>query len=162
MEWDDVRMLCARYLVASEQMERSGPVHAAVRSAGYVSEEEEDEEGLYQDEVVEEGEGPPGYSHPIKANGIEMGPNGYIVSGVRLHVRFCVILTSYIWQLDKKDAIGDGVGANVSRRPSKRQQDKVPEGHAPHAQGRSRRQCPCFHERPPCEQGGGRRWARSC
>ncbi len=42
--WNDVRMLCARYLVASEQMERSGPVAAAVRAAGYLSEEEEDEE----------------------------------------------------------------------------------------------------------------------
>lgn len=94
--WNDVRMLCARYLVASEQMERSGPVHAAVRSAGYVSEEdeelesdegssveeereEEEDEGLYQDAVVDadEGEGPPGYNHP---NGIEIGPNGYAVS----------------------------------------------------------------------------------
>ncbi|OBZ72340.1 Cytoskeletal signaling protein slm1, partial [Grifola frondosa] len=28
--WNDIRMLCARYLVASEQMERSGPVAAAV------------------------------------------------------------------------------------------------------------------------------------
>jgi hypothetical protein len=94
--WNDIRMLCARYLVASEQMERSGPVHAAVRSAGYVSEEEEvsdegssveeeeeeeEEEGLYQDAVVDEdGESPPGYTHPVKANGIEMGPNGYAVS----------------------------------------------------------------------------------
>ena len=89
--WNDIRMLCARYLVASEQMERSGPVLAAVRSAGYVSEEEEEmsdegssveeeeeDEGLYQDAVVdEEGEGPPGY---LKANGAEMGPNGYLVS----------------------------------------------------------------------------------
>lgn len=33
--WNDLRMLVARYLVASEQMERSGPVAAAVRSAGY-------------------------------------------------------------------------------------------------------------------------------
>lgn len=48
--WNDIRMLCARYLVASEQMERSGPVAAAVRAVGYVSEdegdsEEEEEEG---------------------------------------------------------------------------------------------------------------------
>ena len=42
--WNDIRMLCARYLVASEQMERGGPVQAAVRSAGYASEEEEEEE----------------------------------------------------------------------------------------------------------------------
>ena len=46
--WNDVRMLCARYLVASEQMERSGPVAAAVRAAGYTS--EEDGEGETEDE----------------------------------------------------------------------------------------------------------------
>ncbi|KAG8728177.1 hypothetical protein FRC12_021960 [Ceratobasidium sp. 428] len=40
--WNDVRMLVARYLVASEQLERTGPVEAAVRSAGYLSEEEDD------------------------------------------------------------------------------------------------------------------------
>ncbi|KAF8753329.1 Pleckstrin homology domain [Rhizoctonia solani] len=33
--WNDIRMLAARYLVASEQLERTGPVAAAVRSAGY-------------------------------------------------------------------------------------------------------------------------------
>ncbi|CDZ97524.1 cytoplasm protein [Phaffia rhodozyma] len=43
--WNDLRMLVARYLVASEQMERSGPVAAAVRSVGYRSEEEESEDG---------------------------------------------------------------------------------------------------------------------
>ena len=42
--WNDLRMLCARFLVASEQMERSGPVAAAVRSAGYVTESEDEEE----------------------------------------------------------------------------------------------------------------------
>jgi len=135
--WNDVRMLCARYLVASEQMERSGPVHAAVRSAGYVSEEEEEmesdegssveeeeeeaedeDEGLYQDAVVdEEGDGPPGYSHP-KAGAIEMGPNGYV--------------------LEKKgqyETYGDGAGVPISRRTSKRQQEKAPEGRAPHVSG---------------------------
>lgn len=34
--WNDLRMLVARYLVASEQMERDGPVAHAVRSVGYV------------------------------------------------------------------------------------------------------------------------------
>lgn len=44
--WNDVRMLCARYLVASDALERSGPIAAAVRAVGYLSEEEEgDEEG---------------------------------------------------------------------------------------------------------------------
>lgn len=45
--WNDIRMLCARYLVASESLERSGPVAAAVRAVGYVSEDEDgsEEEG---------------------------------------------------------------------------------------------------------------------
>lgn len=51
--WNDIRMLCARYLVASEQMERSGPVAAVVRAAGYASEEEEQEDG--EGSSVEEG-----------------------------------------------------------------------------------------------------------
>jgi hypothetical protein len=42
--WNDIRMLCARYLVASESMDRTGPVQAAVRAVGYVSEEEADSE----------------------------------------------------------------------------------------------------------------------
>ncbi|TFK61159.1 hypothetical protein BDN72DRAFT_872793 [Pluteus cervinus] len=58
--WNDIRMLCARYLVASEMMERTGPVDAAVRSVGYVSEdegsdeEEEGEEGMDGAEEEEE------------------------------------------------------------------------------------------------------------
>lgn len=120
--WNDLRMLCARYLVASEQIDRGGPVEAAVRSAGYVSEEEDEEEGeegssveegqvdvdageqhededeegeddLYQD--AETNEEPPSYSHPGK-------PNGYT---------------------SMKDHTG-----HVSRQPSQRQLDKTPEG----------------------------------
>ncbi|PBK59844.1 hypothetical protein ARMSODRAFT_966671 [Armillaria solidipes] len=118
--WNDIRMLCARYLVASEQMERSGPVAAAVRAAGYVSEEEEEEEegsSVEEEEDDEEeyedvGEdiNPPSYSHPEK--------EGY--------------------PIDKKDHDGypaeKDEGADVSRRPSKRQMEKAPEGHAPHGQ----------------------------
>lgn len=99
--WNDIRMLCARYLVASEQMERSGPVAAAVRAAGYVSEDDDDEddeeeeegssveeEEAEDDDLYEQAKGgedveanPPSYSHPEKANGgIEMGANGYAVS----------------------------------------------------------------------------------
>lgn len=97
--WNDIRMLCARYLVASEQIERGGPVQAAVRSAGYVSEEEEseseegssveeeegedeeDEEGLYEDAIVDGNpEEPPSYIYPHKAEPFDMGPNGYLVS----------------------------------------------------------------------------------
>jgi hypothetical protein len=84
--WNDVRMLCARYLVASEHMERAGPVHAAVRAAGYVSEdddgdedegssveEEEDDadaEGLYEEARTGADESePPSYSQPGAAAG---------------------------------------------------------------------------------------------
>ncbi|KAJ7872788.1 hypothetical protein B0H14DRAFT_2721237 [Mycena olivaceomarginata] len=124
--WNDIRMLCARYLVASEQMERSGPVAAAVRAAGYVSEEEdenesdegssveedEDEEGL---EYADAEAGPPSYSNP--RHSIEMGANGYPIEK-KGHAR------------QPSNATGDG--ANLSRRPSKRQQEKAPEGRPPH------------------------------
>jgi len=98
--WNDIRMLVARYLVASEQMERSGPVAAAVRQAGYVSEEEvsdqedgssfeaeegEDADGQYvennnhqvmpghHDEPV------PTYTQPQKDSGIRLGEHGYAI-----------------------------------------------------------------------------------
>jgi len=112
--WNDIRMLCARYLVASESMDRGGPVQAAVRSVGYETEEgesgseedegssieeEEDNEELYRDARENAGAemeaAPPGYDHG------EVGANGYLV--------------------DKKP----------TRRPSKRQQEKAPEGRPP-------------------------------
>ncbi|KAJ7202423.1 hypothetical protein GGX14DRAFT_523988 [Mycena pura] len=130
--WNDVRMLCARYLVASEQMERSGPVAAAVRAAGYVSEEdeegsdegssveEEEEDGLeYVDADGEDGVRPPSYTTPHHA--LEMGANGYPIDK-KGHMR------------QASNAVNDA-GANVSRRPSKRQQEKAPEGRTPHAAG---------------------------
>jgi hypothetical protein len=52
--WNDIRMLCARYLVASESIERSGPVAAAVRAVGYASEEEVDESEEEGSSVEEE------------------------------------------------------------------------------------------------------------
>ncbi|KAJ6622223.1 hypothetical protein B0H10DRAFT_2162837 [Mycena sp. CBHHK59/15] len=104
--WNDIRMLCARYLVASEQMERSGPVAAAVRAAGYVSEEEETDEGS----SVEEEEEDEGLEYgDAEARRLEKKGNG-------------------------RQPLNDG-GANVSRRPSKRQQEKAPEGRPPHADG---------------------------
>ncbi|THU93384.1 hypothetical protein K435DRAFT_670346 [Dendrothele bispora CBS 962.96] len=96
--WNDIRMLCARYLVASESIERSGPVEAAVRAAGYRSEEEEEEEEGETDEgsSVEESEGeeeddddlyeeaaedgPPSYSHNHTQVPGGLGENGYPVS----------------------------------------------------------------------------------
>ncbi|KAF8657830.1 hypothetical protein AX16_002146 [Volvariella volvacea WC 439] len=53
--WNDIRMLCARYLVASDTVERGGVVDAAVRSVGYPSEDEE--EILEEEEEEEEEEG---------------------------------------------------------------------------------------------------------
>jgi len=90
--WNDTRMLVARYLVASEQMERDGPVAQAVRSVGYRSEDEEEEEdeedeGSSVEDEEEAGAAPalgsavsestPGYTAPHKDSGIEVGPNGY-------------------------------------------------------------------------------------
>lgn len=82
--WNDIRMLCARYLVASEAMNRGGPIEAAVRSVGYETEEEETEEGSSVEED-EEDEGlyddardavheervtePPEYEHEELAHG---------------------------------------------------------------------------------------------
>ena len=93
--WNDLRMLVARYLVASEQIERDGPIAQAVRSIGYVSEEEmddedEDEEGSSIDEEheeeadlhhhhhAEEHEDVPAYTQGNAQ--VEIGPNGYAVS----------------------------------------------------------------------------------
>ncbi|RPD69733.1 hypothetical protein L226DRAFT_539559 [Lentinus tigrinus ALCF2SS1-7] len=108
--WNDIRMLCARYLVASEQMERSGPVAAAVRAAGYTSDDEgveetEDEGSSVEEEQQQDEEddavyveardmadeddaaGPPEYSgHGTAARDAEYGANGYPVRGRRRSV----------------------------------------------------------------------------
>jgi len=114
--WNDIRMLCARYLVASEAMDRGGPIEAAVRSVGYETEEEETEgssveeeedDGLYDDarDAVQEDRvtEPPGYGDHDEAM------HGY--------------------------GVGYGDEKKVSRRPSKRQQEKAPEGKGPHLDG---------------------------
>jgi len=102
--WNDLRMLVARYLVASEQMERDGPVAQAVRSVGYQSEEEDEEEEEddeeegssveaedaahehdhheHEHEEHEEAEGDtdevPAYNASA-APPLEVGPNGYAI-----------------------------------------------------------------------------------
>lgn len=108
--WNDLRMLVARYLVASEQMERDGPVAHAVRSVGYNSaEEDEEEEGEEDDEegssveaeddnieqrahdaVVPhaEGEGADHEDVPAYEGGgsnVEVGPNGYALEKKEKH-----------------------------------------------------------------------------
>ncbi|KAK6996651.1 PH domain-containing protein [Favolaschia claudopus] len=149
--WNDIRMLCARYLVASEQMERSGPVAAAVRAAGYVSEDEEGE-GETDDEgsSVEEEEDleyvdaaadvePPSYSNP--RHSMEIGANGYPIEK-KGHGR--------------QPSQGDG--ANLSRRPSKRQQEKAPEGKPPHAAGEDGVAAPAANDEVKSMPGGESRF----
>jgi len=64
--WNDIRMLCARYLVASDALERSGPVAAAVRAAGYASEEDEgEEEGSSVEEERRAAEVADGHEHDL-------------------------------------------------------------------------------------------------
>ncbi|GAB1523134.1 hypothetical protein RhiTH_006264 [Rhizoctonia solani] len=134
--WNDIRMLAARYLVASEQLERTGPVAAAVRSAGYLSEEEdsgeeegssveeedEDEEEDYHNARDGDEEAVPAYSQPTRESGIEMGANGYA--------------------LEKKPrgySGGDGMGAgepstsdgDLARRMSRRQEKAPERGESP-------------------------------
>ncbi|KAJ7107770.1 hypothetical protein C8R44DRAFT_843034 [Mycena epipterygia] len=103
--WDAMSTLCARHLVASDhQGERRGPVAAAVRAAGYLSEETDGVGSSGEDELeyADAEGGPPSYTHDM--------------------------------EMDKKtrDASSDA-GGTVERRPSKRQQEKAAEGHLPHA-----------------------------
>jgi hypothetical protein len=146
--WNDVRMLCARYLVASEQMDRGGPVEAAVRSAGYISDEDdeeedgssvegdqedEDEDDLYEDadavvdDEEEDHKASSSYSNPARNSF-----NGTHQSGYAPDER-----TSSV-------SHDDGM---ASSRPSKRQQEKAPEGRPPHDQHASDvGQAPSEHE----------------
>ena len=93
--WNDLRMLVARYLVASESMERSGPIAAAVRGAGYASEDEEDEEeeasrtsetseedGDVEEETGRKKEGPKETEKAKKPDIVipKIGPNSRLVS----------------------------------------------------------------------------------
>jgi len=100
--WNDIRMLCSRYLIASEMVDRTGPVEAAVKAAGYNSEDyDEDEVGSEEDVaaqsagedaaresgsdnenlVFESGSAPPRYSHASakKSQGSGTRMNGYPV-----------------------------------------------------------------------------------
>ncbi|KAL1720181.1 hypothetical protein EV715DRAFT_250513 [Schizophyllum commune] len=146
--WNDIRMLCARYLVASEQMERSGPVAAAVRSVGYNSEDEEEEEELEDDEegvnssLSGEEEGgleyadadgagdPPSYAHTRASHEFPGNGNGnYNANGNGVTLRDDGPVRGDDGPV-RDDALADG---GVARRPSKRQLEKAPEGRAPHA-----------------------------
>lgn len=130
--WNDIRMLCARYLVASEAMDRGGPIEAAVRSVGYETEEEEteegssveeddEEEGLYDDarDMVHEERvtEPPSYGHEESMHGY-----GVSTSFFRIEIKINSLSDRSGKQDEKK----------MSRRPSRRQLEKAPEGRGPH------------------------------
>ncbi|PVF98026.1 hypothetical protein CPB86DRAFT_759130 [Serendipita vermifera] len=159
--WHDCRMLVARYLIASESMDRSGPVEAAVRAAGYTSEdmEEESQDGSSVEEEPHdehrergrEGDGgtfvtrryslhdeavpaysQDGYQQSVatkRGSGIEIGPNGFALEKKRY--------TPPGGYDQEEVAVGDDAPpantntADVTRRPSKRQLEKAPEGRQP-------------------------------
>lgn len=108
--WHDCRMLVSRYLIASDTVDRTGPVEAAVRAAGYTSDDVESQEGSSVEEEHEEeprgregrdgtgltrryslhDEAVPayaslGYTNGKRASGIEIGPNGYAVGTLARH-----------------------------------------------------------------------------
>ncbi|KAI0701232.1 hypothetical protein BC835DRAFT_1303818 [Cytidiella melzeri] len=128
--WNDIRMLCARYLVASESVERSGPVQAAVRAAGYASDEEEndseeegssieeeqdeDDDGMYA-QARENVDGPE-TDEELPQYQSKMG--GYSVDKKSQHS-------------NHDDSAANG-HTNAARKPSLRQQEKAPEGRAAH------------------------------
>jgi hypothetical protein len=101
--WNDVRMLCSRYLVASEAVERQGPVMAAVRAAGYTSEDSESGGGSSEDDELEDG---------YVSVGTGSVPGGLTDDET---------LAGY-------DHSKAGSESGVKRRLSQRQQDKMPEG----------------------------------
>lgn len=163
-------MLCKRYLVATEAQDRSGPVQAAVRAVGYVSEDEEEdeEEGSSVEEEAEvdeeNGHFPSSEHLPTYSNAVPIGTTGYPIEKKRLpipghdsppggrrspvsvpvevvngavsrghHNHGIVVPNGATFANGTADpAVGGAVaGAGVTRRPSKRQQEKAPEGKAP-------------------------------
>ena len=150
--WNDVRMLCARYLVASDALERSGPIAAAVRAVGYLSEEEEGDEeegssveeeqhqadedestlppGAYRDNDDDDDDNTEPPSYRGHSHGMELG---YLVCD---SVSSLLIISDRLIptpeQNDKK-ARDTPSPDDTSRRPSQRQLEKAPEGRAPHS-----------------------------
>ncbi|THH00074.1 hypothetical protein EW026_g2384 [Hermanssonia centrifuga] len=125
--WNDVRMLCARYLVASEQMERSGPVAAAVRAVGYASEEEEEEEtedeGSSVEDEREEDEDMyvPARELIDEPEADESSP--HYDRGER---------NGGAYNVDKKPYTNGNSDEHAKAGPSQRQREKAPEGRPVH------------------------------
>ncbi|KAF9254560.1 hypothetical protein L218DRAFT_982503 [Marasmius fiardii PR-910] len=131
--WNDIRMLCARYLIASESIERSGPVEAAVRAAGYISEDEPESDGSSVDEEEEDDEleymeaedgSPPSYGGHEKERSL---PGGVGTDGYPIDKKSRPDSRPHSPSADQE--------VSVSRRPSKRQMEKAPEGKMPHVNG---------------------------
>jgi len=163
--WNDVRMLCARYLIASEQMDRGGPVEAAVRSAGYISDEDdeeedgssvegdqedEDEDDLYEDadavvdDEEEDHKASSSYSNPARNSFNGTHQSGYAVSTSNFVEVSADDLSAQPDERTSSVSHDDGM---ASSRPSKRQQEKAPEGRPPHDQHASDvGQAPSEHE----------------
>ncbi|KAF7300015.1 PH domain-containing protein [Mycena kentingensis (nom. inval.)] len=124
--WEEIRELSARHLVMSGEKgaERAGPVAAAVRGAGYLTEEDEGSDGgpgssVDEDDGFETIDGdPPSYSM--------MGTRGYTPEKKHTHQRSASASSARV-------ASGE-TNTNISRSPStsKRQQEKAPEGREPH------------------------------
>ena len=128
MEWcNDVCMLCARYLVASDALERTGPVAATVRAAGCASEEEEEveEEGSSVEEEQRAAEDddvhppsaygefheakedlePPLYCEHLHGN-LELAQLGYLVRFSPLHFQEVNAMMHIFEQSDGKKSRG--------------------------------------------------------
>ncbi|KAG8906328.1 hypothetical protein FRB99_007108 [Tulasnella sp. 403] len=134
--WNDIRMLVARYLVASDQMERSGPVAAAVRQAGYVSEEEvsEQEDGSSLDAA--EGEDNDGHYIMHQGNGVNGHHDEPVPSYSQPRGDSSIRLGEYGYAVEKKDSPGQDSGGDLSRRTSRRT-DKAPARGPPSDEGES-------------------------
>ncbi|KAG6840281.1 hypothetical protein C0991_007769 [Blastosporella zonata] len=136
--WNDIRMLCARYLVASEHMERSGPVAAAIRSVGYETEEEEGEEEEEEGSSVEE-EDEDEHEHEHEEEeyeheaireenlkpGVEMGAHGYAIDNKPKDSAPESLLPP---DTTTNPDVDGGEHTHTERR-----QEKAPEGRAPHS-----------------------------
>jgi len=159
--WNDLRMLCKRYLVATEAPDRSGPVSAAVRSAGYISEgegsdfgdEDEEGEGSSIEEEDDEGEDA-GYVSATEPDALAVGAM-HDGEGLPEYEKANPSAPGG-YPIDKKDhpighdndnaapdangnaigengnAAGEGGATGVTRKLSKRQQEKAPEGREAH------------------------------
>ncbi|GJJ08624.1 hypothetical protein Clacol_002843 [Clathrus columnatus] len=134
--WNDIRMLVARYLVASEQIERHGPVAAAVRAAGYLSEEEEEIEEEGSSFEADINGGASAYHDAREAAPVVVDESSETLPPSYSHRKDLTENTTTTiegYAADKKQALDapyldtNETGGNISRNPSQRQMEKAPE-----------------------------------